>query len=154
MPPVRTPALKHFNGFYETGCLCAILGLGRKYSETASGLALPAWADSGIRVRQVGEHGGFPLPYTEMFLGCTVLCVADLAVIQKERVYMCHMLSLRVKVLSTTPTWWPQNLQKWYIHHFEIGGRWSQHPEQPTAPHLRDTTESEAQAALLWWTLT
>ena len=53
----------------------------------------PTWVDGGIRLRQAGEHGGFLPPYTEMFPGCTVLCVAELAVTQKERVYVSYAQS-------------------------------------------------------------
>ena len=53
----------------------------------------PIWADSRFRLRQMGEHGGFLLPYTEMFPDCAVLHVADFVVTQNERIYVLHAQS-------------------------------------------------------------
>ena len=78
VPPVRTPALKKFNGFYETECLCSCSGFGRKYSETMPMAQCPppacTWADCGIRLKQMREHGRFLSPYREMCPGYAVLC--------------------------------------------------------------------------------
>ena len=66
-------------------------GVKRKVAETMSVARLfLLWADSRIRSTRLGqarEHGGFPPPDREMFLGCAVLC---LAVTQIKRVYVLH----------------------------------------------------------------
>ena len=49
--------------------------------------------DSGIRSTrhtQAGEHGGFLLPYTEIFPGHAVPYMADLAITHIKRVYVLH----------------------------------------------------------------
>ena len=61
--------------------------------EHACSSVLPHQGRSRIgcaRNARAGEHGGFPSPYTEIFPGHTVCCMAYLAIIQIKRVYVLH----------------------------------------------------------------
>ena len=76
--------------------LLCLLGVRSEVAKTMHTVSAPCWADEGIRsVRsiQVGEHGTFPLLYTEIFPGCAVCCTADLAFTQIKRVYVLHAQS-------------------------------------------------------------
>ena len=69
------------------------LGVGRKVAET-----MPM-AQHSLPVDQVclaEEHGKFPLPYTEIFPGCALHCMKDLAFTNLKRV-MCWMVPPRVR---------------------------------------------------------
>ena len=55
--------------------------------------APPAWEGSGIRTAksvQAGEHSRFLPPYTEIFPGWAMLCMAYFAITQIKSVYVLH----------------------------------------------------------------
>ena len=88
--------------FVGSGVYVPTQGLEDRNCDRAHGSALSSWAVgriSSTRCVQAGEHGRFLPTYTEIFLGCAVRCMADLAITQINRVHLCT-LTLRVKGLS------------------------------------------------------
>ena len=85
--------------FVGSGVCVPTQGLEERNCDHDHGSALSSWAVgriSSTRCVQAGEHGRFLPTYTEIFLGCAVRCMADLAITQIKRVHLCTLI-LRVK---------------------------------------------------------
>ena len=79
--------------FVGSGVYVPTQGLEDRNCDRAHGSALSSWAVgriSSTRCAQAGEHGRFLSPYTEIFPGRAVLCMADLAISQIKMVHLLH----------------------------------------------------------------
>ena len=72
--------------------VCGLVCLLGKVAETmpTAQCPLPGGKIRTARNTQAGEYGRLLLPYTEIFPGCTMLCIAYLAIIQIKRVSVLY----------------------------------------------------------------